>query len=73
MGMVRVKVRVARNFPTIRNQVGCPLTRNRSAWCYRLCAPEDGRGLCGRIAPHALRGRTDLAIESYQKRRRDDE
>jgi hypothetical protein len=73
MGIVRVKVRVARNSPTIRNQVGCPLTRNRSAWCYRLCAPEDGRGLCGRIAPHALRGRTDLAIESYQKRCRDDE
>jgi hypothetical protein len=73
MGIVRVKVRVARNSPTIRHQVGCPLTRNRSAWCYRLCAPEDGRGLCGRIAPHALRGRTDLAIESYQKRRRDDE
>ena len=73
MGVVRVKVRVARHSPTIRNQVGCPLTKNRSAWCYRLCAPEDGLGLCGRIAPHALRGRTDLAIENYVQRRRDDE
>ena len=73
MGVVRVKVRVARHSPTIRNQVGCPLTKNRSAWCYRLCAPEDGFGVCGRIAPHGLRGRTDLAIENYLQRRRDDE
>jgi hypothetical protein len=73
MGVVRVKVRVVRHTGTARNQVGCPLTKNRSAWCYRLCAPVNGHGLCGRVAPHALRGRTDLAIESYLKRRRDDE
>jgi hypothetical protein len=30
-------------------------------------------GLCGRIAPHALRGRTDLAIEKYLDQRRDNE
>jgi hypothetical protein len=72
MGVVRVKVRVVGRTVSARTRVGCPLTKNRSAWCYRLCAPEDGIGLCGRIAPHALRGRTDLAIESYQKRCRDD-
>ncbi|MHC4140723.1 MAG: hypothetical protein ACYSUF_02190 [Planctomycetota bacterium] len=73
MGVVRVKVRVVGRTGTARTRVGCPLTKNRSAWCYRLCAPEAGRGLCGRIAPHALRGRTDLAIEQYLQRRRDDE
>jgi len=49
--------------------LGCPLTRNRSARCHRLCAPEeDGRGPCGRIAPHGLTGRTDLAIFKHTKR-----
>jgi len=49
--------------------LGCPLTRNRSAWCHRLCAPDkDGHGRCGRIAPHGLRGRTDLAIFRHKKR-----
>jgi hypothetical protein len=73
MGVVRVRVRVVRHTGASRNRVGCPLTRNRSAWCYRLCAPEHGLGACGRVAPHALRGRTDLAIEKYLQRRRDDE
>jgi hypothetical protein len=71
--VIRVKVRVIRRSGTNRNQVGCPLTKNRSAWCYRLCPPVNGRGACGRIAPHALRGRTDLAIEKYLQQRRDDE
>jgi hypothetical protein len=49
--------------------LGCPLTRNRSAWCHRLCAPDRaGHGRCGRIAPHGLRGRTDLAIGKYKKK-----
>ena len=73
MGVVRVKVRVVRHSVVNRRQRGCPLTKNRSAWCYRLCAPVDGLGVCGRIAPHALRGRTDLAIEKYLQQRRDDE
>ena len=70
---VRVKVRVVRPGESARRRVGCPLTKNRSAWCYRLCAPVDGLGACGRVAPHALRGRTDLAIEKYLQHRRDDE
>ncbi|MHC4217919.1 MAG: hypothetical protein ACYSU7_05620 [Planctomycetota bacterium] len=73
MAGVRIKVRVVRPAGNARKRWGCPLTRNRSAWCYRLCAPVDGMGLCGRIAPHALRGRTDLAIEKYLDQRRDNE
>lgn len=49
--------------------LGCPLTRNRTAWCFRLCAPDaDGNGRCGRIAPHGLRSRTQLSIERYNEK-----
>ena len=49
--------------------LGCPLTRNRSAWCYRSCQPDaSDRGLCGRLAPHSLKGRTQLAIEKHNAR-----
>jgi uncharacterized protein (TIGR00369 family) len=45
------------------------LTRNRSAWCFRLCAPdEEGNGRCGRLAPHSLRSRLQLSIESHNKK-----
>jgi hypothetical protein len=48
--------------------LGCPLTRNRTAWCFRLCAPDDdGNGRCGRIAPYHLKGRTQLSIERYNE------
>ena len=40
---------------------GCPLTRNLSGWCHGYCAPIHGRGVCGRIAPHAILGRTQQA------------
>jgi acyl-coenzyme A thioesterase PaaI-like protein len=47
---------------------GCPLTRNRSAWCFRLCVPdEEGRGFCGRVAPHGLQGQTAASIERHNK------
>jgi len=45
-----------------RKAWGCPLTRNRTNWCYRSCEPVEGRGRCGRIAPHGLLGRTQAAI-----------
>jgi len=49
--------------------LGCPLTRNHAAWCFRLCSPDDeGNGRCGRVAPHALKGRTQLSIERHDKR-----
>ncbi len=53
--------------------LGCPMTRNRSAWCFRLCPPDaHGHGRCGRVAPHSLKGRTQLAIEAYNKRQHKD-
>jgi acyl-coenzyme A thioesterase PaaI-like protein len=49
--------------------LGCPLTRNRSAWCYRLCTPDgEGHGRCGRVAPHSIKSRIQLAIEKYNKK-----
>jgi len=49
--------------------LGCPLTRNRSAWCFRLCTPDgEGHGRCGRIAPHSLKSSIQSAIESHNKR-----
>lgn len=41
---------------------GCPLTKNRSNWCHAHCTPINTIGACGRVAPHALRGRTQRAI-----------
>ena len=49
---------------------GCPLTRNRTPWCFRLCTPDaDGFGRCGRQAPHGLKGKTQLSIEQHGRKR----
>ncbi len=51
--------------------LGCPLTRNRSAWCFALCTPDmQGNGRCGRIAPHNLKSETQLSIQRYNARMR---
>ncbi|MFO7892316.1 MAG: hypothetical protein R6U63_01165 [Longimicrobiales bacterium] len=51
--------------------VGCPLTKNRAAWCFRLCDPDaDGKGQCGRLAPHGLKSRTQRAIAEHNRQRR---
>jgi acyl-coenzyme A thioesterase PaaI-like protein len=66
----RRKVRTKRGIRAY-TYLGCPLTRDRSAWCFRLCVPDPlGKGQCGRIAPHGLKGRTQLAIEGHRKQRR---
>lgn len=52
--------------------LGCPLTRSRTAWCFRLCAPDDaGHGRCGRIAPHGLTGRTAESIKDFNAKARE--
>ena len=49
--------------------LGCPLTRTRSAWCFRLCTPDTkGHGRCGRIAPHSLKSNIQSAIEKHTKK-----
>lgn len=51
--------------------LGCPLTKNRTAWCFRLCVPDpSGKGRCGRVAPHGLTGRTQAAIAGHRRTRR---
>ena len=52
----------------------CVAARNQVGWCRGLCSPVDGHGPCGRVAPHALVGRTQRAIaESGDGRWRRDE
>jgi len=52
--------------------LGCPLTKNRSPWCFRMCKPNaDGTGLCGRVAPHGLKSRVQQGIEDYKRRQAD--
>jgi hypothetical protein len=50
---------------------GCPLTHNHTPWCFNLCEPDTGGdGYCGRAAPHSIKGRTQLAIEVYNRTKR---
>jgi len=52
--------------------LGCPMTNNRSAWCFRLCKPKaDGTGYCGRVAPHGFKSRIQQGIEDFKKRQAD--
>lgn len=53
-----------------RKEWGCPMTKNRSGWCFGMCVPHDGEGACGRIAPHSLIGRTDRALIRYYRDRK---
>ena len=69
--MKRRRVKTSRGLKEY-TYLGCPLTRNRSPWCFRLCIPDtEGRGQCGRVAPHSLKGRIQLGIEDYNKRQRE--
>lgn len=49
--------------------LGCPLTKSHALWCHGLCVPKDGIGVCGRIAPHTVQGRTQMAILKYKVRK----
>ena len=46
--------------------LGCPLTKNRTPWCFAICVPEHGTGRCGRPAPHAIKSRIQIGIENYK-------
>jgi len=58
MKLIRIKKE------TTRKAWGCPRTKNRSNWCYALCVPRGVIGECGRVAAHAIHGRTQRAISS---------
>jgi hypothetical protein len=49
--------------------LGCPMAHGRATWCRGLCEPIDGYGVCGRLAPHAMKGRTQLAIAADNAKR----
>ena len=49
--------------------LGCPLTKSHSLWCHRLCVPKDGIGFCGRVAPHGVVSRTQIAILKHKVKR----
>ena len=40
----------------------CPMVGHQASWCRGLCRPLEGRGICGRLAPHAMLDRTQRAI-----------
>jgi hypothetical protein len=56
----------------IRSQsvLRCPMNGHQVSFCRGLCTPSScGVGLCGRLAPHALVGRTQVAVAEYERRR----
>ena len=46
----------------------CVVAGHQVTWCKGLCEPIDGRGTCGRLAPHSLKSATQLAIAAYNRR-----
>ncbi len=54
----------------IHTVVRCPLNGHQVGACRGLCEPSpEGDGLCGRLAPHALIGRTQAAIAAHETAR----
>ncbi len=47
--------------------------RHQVGWCFRMCKPVDGIGLCGRLAPHSIKGQAIQAMEQYYERQREKE
>jgi acyl-coenzyme A thioesterase PaaI-like protein len=73
--MAEREIRKVRTSKGIREHtyLGCPLTRNRSAWCFRICTPDpEGHGKCGRVAPHSLLSSTQLAIIKHDRTKHED-
>ena len=56
-----------RGLPPYRT-ICCPFNGHQVSFCRGLCEPLDGFGHCGRLAPHAMIGRTQAAIASYKDR-----
>ncbi len=68
-GYKRINVRRGlRNY----TYLGCPMTKNRSPWCFRMCKLNpDGTGLCGRVAPHGFKSRIQQGIADFKKSKTD--
>jgi hypothetical protein len=48
----------------------CPFNGHQVSGCLRLCQPIGDSGVCGRVAPHAMIGRTQAAIARCEARRK---
>jgi hypothetical protein len=47
--------------------LACPRYGHRITWCRQICTPIGDRGDCGRLAPHAMVGKTQAAIAAYKE------
>jgi hypothetical protein len=70
MGLLRKDPRRRRGLPRAYATLRCPLNGHQVCWCRGLCQPVGRTGLCGRLAPHAMIGRTQAAIASQRERSR---
>ena len=68
MGLIKRKKRPARP-PRPYTTLRCVVAGHQVTLCRAICRPIDGHGLCGRPAPHGLKGRTQLAIAGYNARK----
>jgi uncharacterized protein (TIGR00369 family) len=72
MAIVKRKIRTSRGLKEY-TYLGCPLTRNRTPWCFRLCTPDpDGNGQCGRVAPHSFKSRIQQGIANHKQQLQND-
>jgi hypothetical protein len=49
--------------------LACPRYGHRITWCRQICTPIGNKGDCGRLAPHAMIGKTQAAIAAYNESR----
>lgn len=58
-----------RTLPEYRT-LACPKYGHRITWCRQICTPIGNKGDCGRLAPHAMIGKTQAAIAAFNEARR---
>ena len=49
--------------------LACPRYGHRITWCRQICTPIGDKGDCGRLAPHAMIGKTQAAIAAFKEAR----
>ena len=60
-----------RDLPEFRT-LDCPSYGHRITWCRQICTPIGNKGECGRLAPHAMVGKTQAAIAAFNAARASD-
>jgi hypothetical protein len=64
-GKSLIKKRTTKPFVPRHSSIVCSVSGVVSI-CRGLCEPIEGLGICGRLAPHAMIGRTQKAIQNYR-------